>query len=869
MVTAGGAGRSDAGSAEGGAGIGELVRSWRERALLTQEQLAARAGLSLRTVRRLESGEGGRPRSSSLGLLAAAFELSEADQEVLVSAAWGRPAGPAAGSSAGRPVRPAADGFRRAEDVPRQLPAAPPGFIGRAAELADLGRAQETGAVVISAIDGMAGIGKTALAVHAAHRLAGDYPDGQLFLDLHGYTEGVPPLDPGEALNRVLRALGVPEPQIPVHVEERAALFRSRLADRKFMVVLDNAADEAQVEPLLPGTPGCLVLITSRRLLAGLDHTHAVSLDVLPPRDATILFADAAGRQRLAGEPSESVAEAVELCGRLPLAIRIAAARLRSRPAWTMSDLVARLRDDRRRLAELGAGPRSVTAALDLSYRELDARLRRAHRLLGLHPGADFDIHAAAALLDTAPGGAEQATDQLLDAHLLQELTPGRFRFHDLVRQHAMATAAHEEPEADRHAALTRLLDHYRHAASVAMDVGYPYERARRPDVPPAESRSPGLRDETEATGWLDRELPNLLAVAAYAADHGRPDHIRHLSAVLQRHLRTRGRYADAEVLHSQALTTARGVGDRRGEAEALVGLAHAYRSLGRMPAAWDHFRAGLTAARAGGHLTVELDALVYLGHLNRMQNNQNEPAAAHYDEARELARARGDHQAEMEALIGLGWVHLSLGQDAHDEFARALDIAQALGHRIAESTTVEALGFVHKVHGRYEQAISAFEQALDIARAVGSRERELAALTSLGGVHRLMGRPGRAADCYRRVHSLAREVNSPLFQFEACDGIGVLHLAEHSPDQALAEFERALLLATDLEQPLAQARAHDGLARAHLALDRPDEARRHWEQALLILTTHGIERTVDDHATPATIRAHLDRLARPGDAED
>jgi hypothetical protein len=210
-----------------------------------------------------------------------------------------------------------------------------------------------------------------------------------------------------------------------------------------------------------------------------------------------------------------------------------------------------------------------VIATLDLSYRELDARLRRAYRLLGLHPGADFDTYAAAALFDTTPDGAEQAVDQLLDAHLLQEPTPGRFRFHDLVRQHARARAAHEEPEADRGAALTRLLDYYRHIASAAMDVGYPYERARRPDVPPAETPSPVLRDETEATGWLDRELPNLLAVAAHAADHGWPDHIRQLSAVLHRHLRTRGRHPDAEVLHNRALTTARDVGDRRGEAEA------------------------------------------------------------------------------------------------------------------------------------------------------------------------------------------------------------------------------------------------------------------------------------------------------------
>jgi tetratricopeptide (TPR) repeat protein len=288
------------------------------------------------------------------------------------------------------------------------------------------------------------------------------------------------------------------------------------------------------------------------------------------------------------------------------------------------------------------------------------------------------------------------------------------------------------------------------------------------------------------------------------------------------------------------------------------------------MPAAWDSFRAGLTAARASGHMTVELDALIYLGHLHRMQYSQYEPAAAHYDEARQLARTRGDHPAEMEALVGLGWIRLALGQDAHDEFARALDLARALGHRIAESTMVEMHGFVHRVHGRYEQATDAFEEALDIARAVGSRERELAALTSLGNVLRLMGRTGRAADCYRLVHDLAREVHSPLFRFQAHHGMGQLHLAEGRADQALADHQQALLLATEIDQPLAQASAHDGLASAHLALDQPDQARRHWEHALAILTAHGIDRLVEkDLPTPATVRAHLDRLARPRGAQD
>jgi tetratricopeptide (TPR) repeat protein/transcriptional regulator with XRE-family HTH domain len=855
-MTAGAARRSVAGPAEGGAGVGELVRAWRERALLTQEQLAERTGLSLRTVRRLESGEGGRPRSSSLGLLAAALKLSEAEREILVSTAWGRRAPSAAGSSADRP---AAGGLRPAEDVPRQLPAPPQGFTGRAAELAELGRAADAATVVISAIDGMAGTGKTALAVHAAHQLVGAYPDGQLFLDLHGCTEGVPPVDPGEALNQALRALGIPDPQIPAHVDERAALFRSRLAGRQIMVVLDNAADEAQVAPLLPGTPGCLVLITSRRHLAGLDHTHAVSLDVLPPRDATTLFADAAGRQRLAGEPSEVVAEAAELCGRLPLAIRIAAARLRSRPAWTTSHLMARLRDDRRRLAELAAGPRSVTAALDLSYRDLGARLRRAYRMLGLHPGADFDIYAAAALLDATLDGAEQAAQQLLDMHLLQEPTPGRFRFHDLIRQHAMARAAHEEAEADRRAALTRLLDHYRHVASVAMGVGNPCERARRRDIPPAETPAPALGDETEAIRWLDRELPNLLAVAAHGADHGWPDHVMHLSATLNRYLCTRGRYTDAESLLDRASAAARATGYRAGEVEALCGLGAVHRLLGRYELAAAELIRAIAIARVTGDRTMELEALVGLGYVRLMQA-QYEAVADNLGKAHRIARDIGDRNGEMLVLNGLGQLywHQRRHEEAIGVLEQALDLARVTGNWSSGQLTLATLGHIHRQRRLDKRAIGYFEQSLEVSRDIGDRNGELAALVGLGWGSRIRGEYARAAHYYRTMLELAEEIGSRNYQFEAHQGMGRVQVATGRPEESLVSHGQALDLAASLGQRIDEARAHDGLASANHALHNLNDARRHWQRALEILDALGVDQTIDNDVTVSAIRTHL-----------
>ncbi|MEV0898923.1 BTAD domain-containing putative transcriptional regulator [Actinoplanes sp. NPDC049802] len=318
--------------------------------------------------------------------------------------------------------------------TPQQLPAPAPAFTGRAGELARLAAGGDGADVLITVIDGMAGSGKTALAVEAAHRIADRYPDGQLYLDLRGYREGAEPAGPAEALGHLLHGVGVPAAQIPEGVDGRAALYRTRLVGRRMLILLDNAAGEDQVAPLLPGAPGCLVLVTSRRQLAGLDNTRRLALDTLTPADAVALFVRRAG-----GHPAELIAELVELCGRLPLAIRIAAARLRAHPTWTLEHLVERLRDPRHRLAELEAGQRSVAAAFDLSYRRLGSEARRAYRVLGTHPGPDLDEHVAAALLDVPPVAATQLLHQLMDANLLLEPAAGRYRFHALVRAHAVS----------------------------------------------------------------------------------------------------------------------------------------------------------------------------------------------------------------------------------------------------------------------------------------------------------------------------------------------------------------------------------------------------------------------------------------------
>jgi tetratricopeptide (TPR) repeat protein len=823
------------------------------------------------------------------------------------------PAEPAEPAEPGTPAEPGA-GPPATAPVARQLPAAVSCFTGRTTELAALDALLGDGgtaapAPVVVAITGTAGVGKTTLAVHAAHRIADRFPDGQLFIDLHGFTGGIAPVEPSTALDRLLRALDAPPERIPAGLDDRAALWRSVLAGRRMLIMLDNAATEQQVSPLLPGEAGCLVLVTSRRRLAGLDATHPVPLDVLPAGDALALFARAAGQDWTGIDPPEPAAELVERCGRLPLAIRIAAARLRSHPAWSVADLAGRLRDQDRRLAELAdhPGPHSVAAALAVSYCHLPADQQRLYRQLSRHPGAEFDRYATAALLDTTGSQAERLLNRLLDAHLLLEPVPDRYTFHDLVRAHATALAA--APEArrgrawyarwQRRRALTRLLDYYRYTASAAMDAAYPYERDRRPAVRPARTPVPDLPGRELATRWLDAELPNLLATARYAAEHGWPEYTCQLSALLHRHLRTRGRYHDAEALHRQAQAT----GCRTGAVDALVGLGYVHQLQGRCQPAldalhaahrlarttgnqagqlnalnglgWVHagqgcygpaadgFQQALELARATGDRAGELNALVGLGRVHQMQG-RCQPALEALQAAQQLAQSTGNHPGQLNALVGLGRVHRLRGdhERAFVAFTQALEIARTTGDRNGELNALRGLGHLHLVERRDRQAGEALTAALEIARTTGTGPGELSTLVGLGHVHRQQGWPELAEGSYRAALRLAEESGDRNGEFEAVQGLGRLHDRTGHHDLALAHHRRALTLSTELGQPADQVRAHDGLARVHRALGQHEPARAHWRSALDILGSLGTDFTDDDEASAATIRAHLAGLA-------
>jgi DNA-binding SARP family transcriptional activator len=751
---------------------------------------------------------------------------------------------------------PAAAGHHPAG--PYQLPADTSHFTGRAAELARLRALWPPGGtppaeLVVFAVDGMAGIGKTALAVHAAHELAGRFEDGNLFLDLRGFTPRARPIAPDKALDILLRGLGVAGQQIPPDLDARAALYRSRLARRRMLIVLDNALEEAQVRPLLPGTAGCLVLTTSRRRLSGLDNATHLTLDTLRPEEAADLFR-AVASDRVAGD-HHTVEEIVRTCGELPLAIRIAAARLRTSRAMSPTTLLSFLRRGREepQLAGLDDGERSVAAAFDLSYRHLGPDQQQAFRLLVVHPGPTFDRYAAAAVLAGTLAGAEQELDALEQVNLILQPTPGRYQFHDLLRAYAGGPVS----GAERRHALTRLLDHYAHTAAVAMDALYPYESGHRPRIDPPGTPTPPLAgDHTRAAAWLHGEAPNLLAAAALAAA-SHPTHVLHLSATLARYLRTRARYADGHALHTQALGIARDRGDAPGELAALIALGRVEQSSGDHPGATAHYRQALEIAGRIGDAFGQIAALNGLGHVARL-TTADPVALAHYRRAVQIARLGAHPVGQIDAHWGLGKLHSRAGRrrQAARSYAYALRLARRTGHHGGQIRALTGIGHLHRRLGCHASAVAHFTEALRLAVEYGDLGGEVYAVCGLGDAAGQVGAHEEAAALYRRGLGRARDISDRNGRYEALLGLGRSLRAMGHPDLALRLHREALDIATALGQPHDLARAMDGLAHDHRDLGQPAEAAARWRQALEVLTRLG---------TPApAVRTHLASMSEP-----
>ncbi|AUG81562.1 hypothetical protein CFP65_6945 [Kitasatospora sp. MMS16-BH015] len=764
--------------------FGPLLRESRLRAGLTQEELAARSGISAHTISVLESGKR-RPHLSSVTRLAEALGLDREDRDRLTTEARSEPA-----DSPPSSTRPPA------RTAPRTLPYTVQDFTGRRPEydriLAEAGSSRGR-AVVISTIDGMAGIGKTALALHVSHRLADSFPDGQLFIDLHGFTPGRPPLEPGTALGRLLRDLGVAEDRIPAHQDARAALWRGEVADRRLLVLLDNAADSAQVRPLIPAGPGSLALVTSRRRLTGLAGSSVVSLELLEPDEAAALFTRIAGAGRADGQ-AEAVARIVDLCGRLPLAVRIAAARLANRPAWTPAHLLARLADRDRLLQELATDDCGVATAFDVSYEALEPDLRRLFRLAALHPGDELTSAAVAALAAVTVVEAEAALDHLHACHLLTEPAPQRYVFHDLVRRYADDLAAVEETEAGRLAALERLLDHYRSTASAAVDLLYPHERESRPYPTPSAPSAVSLTGPEDARRWLDEELSNLVVAADRSSEH-LPEQVSDLSVILFSALVTRDRHTEAEILHRAA------------------------------------HRAATVMAVPGR----QVQALISLG-VTEHWRGDFDSAVSRYLSALRLAEETEDQAGASRARSNLGGAYLTAGRfaEAIPHLAAALAGARQLGDRARQSAALQNLALAHEQTGDLPAALTLLRKARDLAQHTGDRTSEARILCWLGAFRMRAGQHTEAVPFLEQALVLTRGLGDDGMTAGGLNFLGEC-LRPSDPRQAITHHEEALAIATGISFTFEIARAHHGLGDAHLELGATAPARRHWALALAV----------------------------------
>jgi DNA-binding SARP family transcriptional activator/tetratricopeptide (TPR) repeat protein/transcriptional regulator with XRE-family HTH domain len=749
-------------------------------------------------------------------------ELTDAHLRVLrqdVPGARPRPPGP---------PRPPAQAGQAASpsEVPRQLPAVVPHFAGRAAELEMLTALLEqagsgTGparAVVISAIGGTAGVGKTALAVHWSHQVAGRFPDGQLYVNLRGYDPGQPVTAPA-ALAGFLGALGVPGQDIPAEADERAARYRSLLAGKRMLVVLDNAGDVEQVRPLLPGSPACVVVVTSRDALAGLiarDGAHRLNLDLLTEADAVGLLRALIGG-RVDADPAAAAALAAQCC-RLPLALRVAAELAAARPAVALAGLAGELADLQHRLdlLDVAGDPRTaVRVVFSWSYRHLDADAARGFRLLGLHPGADADAYATAALVGWTVERARRMLSQLAGAHLVQPAGHDRYGLHDLLRAYARELAGSHDTEGERRAALTRLFDYYLHAAATAMDTLHPAESHNRPRIPVSATPAPPLAGPAAARAWLDTELATLVVMAAYMAEHGWPGHATRLAATLSLYLVVSGHYPEAVPMYTSARNAARRTGDRAAEARALIGFGLVDLRQGRCPQATGHFQQALALCREAGDRAGEARALGNLG-LAEFQQGRFQEATGHLEQVLALSRETGNQTDIARWLTNLGFVALNLGrfQEATGRLEQAAVLYRETRDPIGEAHALCNLGDAHFRLGHCQEAIGHLRQALAIFRETGGRTGEADTLCVLGDIDLREGRRDQASDHQQQALAIFRETGSRPGEAKALNGLGEALRATGRSGAARAMHTAALALAAQVGDQDQQGRARDGLAR-------------------------------------------------------
>lgn len=741
-------------------------------------------------------------------------------------------------------------GAAAAPGSPRQLPNNTGAFVGRDRELAQLaslvataGSTEACETVVVSAIGGMGGVGKTALAVRAAHQASALFPDGQLFVDLRGHLSAGPGLTAHDALASLLSALGVPGTKIPAETDDRSALYRSLLADRRTLILLDNAANAAQIRPLVPASPGSLVIVTSRSTLAGLDDAHFLRLDVLAESEARALLHRIAGEGRLPRE-HPALRELVALCGGLPLALRIAAAHLRHQPHLDLESYVAALRDNADRLSALNDGERNLSAVFDSSYAALSPSEQQLFRLLGLVPGFDFDAYVAANLLGTELRTAERLLELLLADNLLVQRKAGRYEFHDLMRAYAERIV-----ETQDRIASSRLLDYYETTARRADRLislhSVPLETPR-----PQPRTAPDLADAGRATAWMRAERDNLMA--AVRAKDTPPERALALTQALAAFLQQQGPWSEAAGLHAAAADTARDTGNALAEAHAQWSLGRVRFITGRYQAAVETLRAAVATYQRLDQQVGEANARWDLGRALQFTGAPTE-AADEYNRALMLYRAHGDvagqahalHElarlryidsdleaaatleeqalsayqraanrlGQANALLGLGKIrHAQGAPDAAELIDQATAIYRSLGNRFGEANALIAVGRIRHAAGQPAVAAELYEEALTQYRNFGGRQGEANALHDLGRAQQDLGRIDAASGLYAQAKLLFEDLNDPHGTAQVLNSIGSLFPETGDPQEALACYRRALDLARESGSRDEEARARDGI---------------------------------------------------------